>query len=269
MGRGARRVCTGHVSHWYTLNRASSGWLTYNNRHRQLIQMRRVLCFSLDWTPLSIEGWFTPPSLSGCWARDRAKRTKAKYSHSDAPPPRSLPLPTAGWPVQKAMTNSLKARVAQKRRSLHASTLFRFSIWPCSSSWSSQGGGWIPRALIELIRASPLAYHLCSSFFSSFPSPPTPFSFVTYSMMIQPVADRLMRRFFVTNYRECIFGPLCCTAWRMIRRMVKFWGRVEVAFFTGLKTKVDEGCFDDLLDSMTVYVLQSTIHYVRNSAWEL
>lgn len=55
----------------------------------------------------------------------------------------------------------------------------------------------------------------------------------------------------------------------MIRRMVKFWGRVEVGFFTGLKTKVDEGCFDDLLDSMIVYVLRSTIHYVRNSVWEL
>lgn len=37
----------------------------------------------------------------------------------------------------------------------------------------------------------------------------------------------------------------------MIRRMVKFWGRVEVGFFIGLKTKVDEGCFDDLFDSMT------------------
>lgn len=71
------------------------------------------------------------------------------------------------------MTNSLKACVAQKRRSLHASTLFRFSIWPCSSSWSSQGGGWIPRALIELIRALPLPTISARPFFllSPFPLP--------------------------------------------------------------------------------------------------
>ena len=133
------------------------------------------------------------------------------------------------------------------------------------------GVRWIPRALIELIRvtllsllpallslslslsARPSFLFSCLSFLPCHPES----AFVTHSMMIQPVADRLTRRFFCDELsRVYIWSRFVrCAAWWMIRRRwtMRSSGRVEVACAFRVEDQPGGGCFRRIwFDSLTV-----------------
>lgn len=97
----------------------------YNNRHRQLIQMR-----SSSPSPDSdaAQGWSQPCRLAlasqRCWVEGEGIVERGRQKQNTSPVATAPVGRGEGWPAQKAMTNSLKGSgVAQKRA---AFTLPRF-----------------------------------------------------------------------------------------------------------------------------------------------
>lgn len=97
----------------------------YNNRHRQLIQMRSSSPFP---DSDAAQGWSQPCRLAlasqRCWVEGEGIVERGRQKQNTSPVATAPVGRGEGWPAQKAMTNSLKGSgVAQKRA---AFTLPRF-----------------------------------------------------------------------------------------------------------------------------------------------
>lgn len=162
----------------------------YNNRHRQLIQMRHSPSPSLDLD--AAQGWSQPsrlaPASQGCWAEREGVVERGQQKQNTAQQlQRSTRPHWGGWPAQKAMTNSLKGSgAAQKRRASQPSRFHAFPIFNLAERGVGVGGESHGHP-IELITPLP------SLFLLLFPFPPfhrpldpAPRRW-TSSMMIQPV----------------------------------------------------------------------------------
>lgn len=113
---------SGHVSHWYTLNRASNRWLTY------------IIIVIDSWsrcalpppppTRTPLRGGRLALASQRCWVEGEGIVERGRQKQNTSPVATAPVGRGEGWPAQKAMTNSLKGSgVAQKRA---AFTLPRF-----------------------------------------------------------------------------------------------------------------------------------------------